>query len=144
MSYCGKCGAWLEEGTRFCKACGASQEQGAQQFDAWDVENNKAMGILAYLGILVLIPLVAAKDSKFARFHVNQGLVLFIAEFVYGVVYGVMRAIFLGISLRLYFISSVIGIFGVFFLVLSIFGIVNVVNGQAKELPVIGKYKIIK
>ena len=32
------------------------------------------MAILAYFGILVLIPILAAKDSKFARFHANQGL----------------------------------------------------------------------
>ena len=41
-----------------------------------DIEKNKVMAVLAYFGILVLIPIFAAKDSKFARFHANQGLVL--------------------------------------------------------------------
>ena len=49
------------------------------QFDKADVEQNKVMAILAYFGILVLIPILAAKDSKFARFHANQGLLLCIA-----------------------------------------------------------------
>ena len=37
------------------------------EFDPQDIQNNKAMAILAYLSWLVLIPLFAAKDSKFAR-----------------------------------------------------------------------------
>ena len=32
-------------------------------------DNDKLMGVLAYLGILVLVPLLAAKDSKFAQYH---------------------------------------------------------------------------
>ena len=47
-------------------------------FNSEDVQNNKVMGILAYFGILFLIPLLAAKDSQYARFHTNQGIVLFI------------------------------------------------------------------
>ena len=45
-------------------------------------DNDKLMGVLAYLGILVLIPLLAAKDSKFAQFHAKQGLTLFIGEVI--------------------------------------------------------------
>src|SRR5271170_5256640 len=41
-----------------------------------DVQNHKAVAILAY--IFFVIPLVAAPHSKFARFHANQGLLLFI------------------------------------------------------------------
>lgn len=48
------------------------------QFDPRDIQNNKVMAILAYFGILVLIPIFAAKESKFARFHANQG-----TDFVY-------------------------------------------------------------
>jgi len=40
------------------------------------------MAILAYLTWLVLIPLFAAKESKFARFHCNQGIVLAVAEII--------------------------------------------------------------
>lgn len=48
-------------------------------FNTEDVNGNKVFGILAYIGILFLVPLFAAKDSQYARFHTNQGLVLFIA-----------------------------------------------------------------
>ena len=44
----------------------------ALEVDAEDAEKNKVMGILAYLGILVLVPILAAKDSPFAKYHANQ------------------------------------------------------------------------
>lgn len=41
--------------------------------------DDRVMGALCYLGILVLIPLLTKKDSSFVQFHAKQGLVLFIA-----------------------------------------------------------------
>lgn len=102
------------------------------------------MAILAYLGILVLIPLFAAKESKFARYHTNQGLVLCIAEIAYGITYGVLSSIILAISWRLYFITSIIGLVSLVFPVILVIGIMNAANGRAKELPIIGKFKILK
>ena len=46
------------------------------EVDPDDAEKNKIFGILAYLGILCLVPIFAAKDSPFAKYHANQGLVL--------------------------------------------------------------------
>ena len=57
--------------------------------DPADVEKNKVFGVLAYLGILFLVPLLAAKDSRFAMYHANQGLVLFL----FGVAVGIVIAI---------------------------------------------------
>ena len=114
------------------------------EFDQADITNNKAMGILAYLGPLVFIPMFAAKGSKFARFHANQGLTLFIACGAWSIVYSILNWIILAISWRLYFISSIIGLCSLVFLVLAVLGIVNAVNGRAKELPVIGKFKFLK
>lgn len=39
-------------------------------------EQDKVMLILAYLGILSLIPLLTVKDSPFVTWHAKQGLVL--------------------------------------------------------------------
>ena len=114
------------------------------EFDQADITNNKAMGILAYLGPLVFIPMFAAKGSKFARFHANQGLTLFIACGAWSIVYSILNWIILAISWRLYFISSIIGLCSLVFLVLAVLGIVNAANGRAKELPVIGKFKFLK
>ena len=45
-------------------------------------ENDKIMGILAYVGILVVVPLFAGGNSKFVKYHANQGLVLFIGVLI--------------------------------------------------------------
>ncbi len=109
-----------------------------------DIEKNKTMALFAYLGPLVLVPILAAKDSQFARFHANQGLVLFIADIIFGIAYNIITSIILSISWRLYFLISIIGLFWLVFAVLGIIGIINALNGKAKELPVIGNIKILK
>lgn len=114
------------------------------EYDPADITNNKAMGILAYFGPLCFIPMFAAKESKFARFHANQGLVLFLACVAWSVAYWILNIIILAISWRLYFITSIIGLVSLVFLVLAVIGIINAANGKAKELPVIGKFKLLK
>ncbi len=96
--------------------------------DAKDIEENKAIAVLSYIGILVLVPLLAKKESKYAQFHAKQGLVLFIAEVIVSIL-GMIP--FLG-----WFILGPLG--WIFVLVLSIIGIVNTLQGHAKELPVLG------
>lgn len=157
MAYCNNCGAQLAEGTKFCSACGTAvgtpiaQQQpqpdttnNCADSDKADVEANKVMAILSYLGILVLIPIFGAKESKFARFHANQGLILCLAAIGYSVAYSILSSIILAISWRLYFLVSILGFLSLVFLVLAVIGIINAANGQTKELPVIGKYRIIK
>lgn len=108
-------------------------EQGSGQgFDRDDIEKNKGMAILAY--ILFLIPLLAAKDSKFAQFHTNQGLVLFLVAVAVNVV-GVVIP-FLG-----WLIILPLG--SLFVVILAILGIINAAKGEAKPLPVIGGFKLL-
>lgn len=97
-----------------------------------DINNNKVMAVLAYIGILFLIPLFLAKDSKFARFHVNQGILNFIFGFI------------LGLLTNIPFIGFVFWILSIVPTIFMILGIVNAVKGRAKELPIIGKYTLIK
>ena len=108
-------------------------------FDPADVQSNKVMGVLAYLSWLVLIPLFAARNSPFARFHCNQGIVLALAEVVAGVI--------LGIGRRLPLIGWVFRLVGILasvaWIVLAVIGILNALNGRAKELPIIGGIKIL-
>ena len=144
MAFCKSCGAEVPEGTKFCQACGAPVEEptiiynGATQNTSNSASNDKLMGILSYIGILFIVPLLAAKESKFARFHANQGLVLFITDIVLftvaGIIDGFVPIIGGLLSLAVY----------VFILVLMILGIVNAANGEEKELPVIGQYRLIK
>ena len=107
-----------------------------------DAEDNKIMGILAYLGILVLVPILAAKESPFARFHANQGLILLIAWIAFYIVMAILSAI---LTWRLYALISLLYLVGgVGITVLVIIRIINAAKGEMKELPFIGKYTILK
>lgn len=45
-------------------------------------DQDKIMLVLAYLGILALIPLLTVKDSDYVKWHAKQGLVLGLGSFV--------------------------------------------------------------
>ena len=121
------------------------------EFEAEDIAQNKAMGILAYIGILVLVPIFAAKGSKWARWHANRGLILLIAAVAIGVASLVLALLglipYVGIVFRilkwiLYFVSYLC-LAG-----LMVFGIVTAAQGKAKDFPLVGgliaKIKILK
>lgn len=115
------------------------------EFDQTDISSNKAFAALAYLGILVLIPILAAPNSKFARFHSNQGLSLLIVNVITSIVLSIVRIAMYAIADPLGRIISVITwAVGILILVLAIIGIINSVQGKAKELPLIGKIKLLK
>jgi uncharacterized membrane protein len=115
----------------------------ALEVDAEDAENNKIQGILAYLFILWLVPLVSAKDSPFAKYHANQGLVLFIVEVVLIIVLQIVNAILS--MIMLYQISFILSSAVALVIVgLAIYGIINAAAGKCVPLPVIGKFKLIK
>lgn len=113
-------------------------------YDTQDINDNKLMAILAYIGILVLIPLFAAKKSKFARFHTNQGLVFFLANLALGLVYNIIVQILGGIPVISILVVALGYLVSLVLFVVMIIGIVNAVQGRAKELPVIGKIRILK
>ncbi len=125
--------------------------------DPQDIANHKVMGILAYIGFLVFIPAFAVKGSRFAKFHANQGLNLFILEVAYAIVEILLtlllRIVFpLRITMAYVFTRGVIyniltGVLGLLWLVpvaLMVLGIINAATGKAKELPIIGKIKLLK
>jgi hypothetical protein len=64
----------------------------ALEVDPDDAEKNKIFGILAYL--VFFVPLLAAKDSPYAKYHANQGLVLFLVWISLAIVLWVIGAIF--------------------------------------------------
>lgn len=97
-----------------------------------DAQNNKVYAILAY--IIFFIPMIAAKDSKFAMYHANQGLTLFLLYLACQIVFRIIP--FLGWVL--------IPLAGLFCLALAIIGIINAANGETKPLPLIGQYTLLK
>lgn len=180
MAFCTNCGKELKESDKYCPFCGkaaensnntysassgsdfsdkfneyASIEDKTCEFDRTDISDNKVFALLSYIGILVIVPLIAAPKSKFARFHANQGLVLLIGEVAYGTVRGVLLGVLkvlrhitpFGGALfgSVYWIVNIItGLLSLVFFVFAIIGIINAAQGKAKELPVVSRFTIIK
>lgn len=150
MAYCKECGTKMDDGARFCPNCGMDNAvqngqpqqpaQPAASSTTSDAEQNKVMGILAYLSILVLVPIFAAKDSPFARFHANQGLTLFIFEVGISIITNILTSIFW----NTWFISLLSWLCSLALLALSIIGIINASKGECKPLPVVGNITILK
>jgi len=110
------------------------------EVDINDAEKNKVWGILAYIGILFIVPLIVAKDSPFAKYHANQGLALFLAMIVGITALTILSFIpFIGFVFNLLHILLYLG-----WLVLLVLGIVNAAGGKCVPLPIIGGFKLIK
>ena len=116
----------------------------ALEVDAEDADKNKIFGILAYLWILFLVPMVAAPESPFAKYHANQGLVLFLGWIAIGVLQFIVGIVLAMLPSFLGFIGAVIGLLYIVPLGLLIYGIINAAAGKCVPLPVIGGIKLLK
>lgn len=140
------------------------------EFAAEDIELNNRLSCLSYLGILLVVPLFLVKKSRFAKFHANQGLVLLILNIAASAILGVISfivnligtgiaALFVKLSVHAAFLATVgsvisvilsviTGILSVIVSILLLFllvvGIIYAAKGRAKELPLIGRFKILK
>lgn len=101
-------------------------------FDPQDIEKNKTLAAFAML--LFFLPLIACPESRFGRFYANQGLILFILSLGGSIILGIIP--FVGwVLLPLYAIAT---------LALAILGLINGLNGKARELPLVGRFRLIK
>lgn len=99
----------------------------AQPLNAAD--NSKVMSILAYLGPLVIVAYILAAKDPLAKFHIKQGLVLLIVWLAIWVLTYIVP-----------FFAPVAMLIQLGIVVLSVLGIINVVNNKEAELPVVGKF----
>jgi uncharacterized membrane protein len=90
-------------------------------------EKNVPMAILAYIGPLVIISYLVAKDDPFVKFHVKQGLALVAIE--------VILWILTGVYFGFWMIYNVVHL-GI--IILSILGILNAIQKRERKLPLIG------
>ncbi|MDD6284182.1 MAG: hypothetical protein PUB05_02330 [Firmicutes bacterium] len=139
MAFCSQCGNQVDDKAVICPACGCAVNGSAGIVTA-PTTNERVASAFGYLGILVLIPLLAFKDSKFCRFHANQSLVLLIIDVVIsaaGKIIGLIP-----------YVGSVIGwVFSLAGIAVAVFGIMGIVyaaQGKEQELPLIGQIKLLK
>lgn len=123
--------------------------------DEADAEEHRVVAILGYL--VFLLPLLFAPKSKFARFHANQALLVFLSGCV-------VLFVALGLAFANYLVGKmptpafggfIVGlvsclaygicvVFGIGVGALVLMGIINASNGEKKVLPVVGKIQLIK
>ncbi len=137
MAYCAKCGSQINEGDNACSNCGEPVIKAAEPVVV-NQSNDKLMGVLSYLGILSLIPYFIKDQSSFVRYHAVRGLNLFLLELIAGVAASIIGFILPGLGGLIGWVASVAG------LVFSIIGIINVANGDQKDLPIIGGIQFVK
>lgn len=101
--------------------------------DKKDIEENKVVAAIGYLWILCLVPLLAKKDSKFAQHHGKQGLVLTVVSVIMWVV-GFILAFIPVIGWIILFACWIT------IIVLAVLGIINALNGNFWEMPILGEY----
>lgn len=127
-----------------------SNENSAPEVEVGEVKQNsnnsvddsemtkKVIFSLCYLwGILFFIPLILYKDDAKAMRHANEGLVLLLFSAVGNIVFGILSSI-------TWIFSLIAAIYSFAILILGIIGILYIITDKDKELPVIGKIKIIK
>lgn len=124
----------------------------SDSFSKEEIENGKGMGILSY--IIPFIPYFAEKKNNFVQYHAKQGMNLFIISIIYSIIYSVLtslikvkRVIYYGaIEYRVtpWWVSFPLRIIGLGIFILAIMGIIYVLNGKAKELPIVNKFKVLK
>lgn len=168
MPFCRNCGNNIDEDAVFCPKCGAATgetqksasdiekkikdinntEDNTSEFDAEDIKKSKTYAILAYIPLLNLITLFCSKNSKYAKYHLNQGFILIALEAAWSIIASILSGIVTLMSFIvfwLYVVFNVIFIIisilvGIALLALIIMGIVNAATGKAKKLPIVGKF----
>ena len=94
-----------------------------------DIDDNRVIAAIGYIGILALVPLVLKKDSDYAQFHGKQGLVLVIA-WVINFIIGIFP-----------FIGWIIAFFvSIGLVILSVMGILKALQGEYWTMPYLGQY----
>jgi uncharacterized membrane protein len=91
--------------------------------------DNALMAILSYIGPLVIVSYIVAKDDPFVKFHIKQGLVLIVVEV----------ALWFTVSM-FPIIWPLWQLLNLAIFILAIIGIINAAQGKEKELPVVGKF----
>lgn len=110
-----------------------------------DIEDNRIMAAIAYLGPLCLIPYFAAQHSPFARKHAVRGVNLFLAECIYFVGTGVLQQVFALFSWQLELIFSAAAFLcGLVFPVLSFLSFGFALRGENKRIPVVERIRFVR
>lgn len=103
-------------------------------------QSKRILCAAAYFWFFFFLPLIALPGSKEAKFHANQGLVLFLYKIIIsGLAATVTMTLRTGETL-----GAVFDVLEILYPLLMVYGAANAYNGKMIELPLIGKIKILK
>lgn len=118
-------------------------------FDKADVEENRYLAALSYLGVLIVLPLFKRRDSEFCRAHVKQGAAvllwtLAISLVTLAAVLGLRALILwvLGLSVIVYDVLAlaVTAVMLTLIFIPVFEGAVGAFSGMYKQVPFVGKF----
>ena len=120
-------------------------------FSLEEIESGKALSIVSYL--IPLVPFILSKKNNYVKFHTLNGmnilftyLIFLIIKRTLSYIFGTpcdlasgLKCIILPISLRIFF-----AFINMLFSFIVLYGVINVCNNKAKEIPIISKIKLFK
>ena len=112
-------------------------------------DNEKYLSALGYVWFccaapLFLVPLFAAKESRFAKYHAKQAAALYIVVIAGTILFFVLETVLaiagsmVGVGAIAYCGTALRVLLGLGCFVLTILGAINAMQGQEKELPGLG------
>jgi len=132
-------------------------EDTSKEYKEKDIEDNKALAVLAYIGPLALVPYLKGKESKYSYYHAVQGMNLLIVWIAYSILCALLYQIKVTKSCDFiwgkisncnsvtpFIIRFPLAIIGFIIFAVSIVGIVYAIQGKAKKLPLVNKITIFK
>lgn len=99
--------------------------------DNQNTTKNTGWAVIAYIIFFLPLLIESVKNDSFVKFHVKQGLVLFLFSLVIQIVGTIIPIIGWVVIMPLGGLATI---------VLFIIGIMNALNGEEKELPVVGSF----
>lgn len=106
--------------------------------------DSKAFNVLSYIGPLFVVSLLAKPGDSDARFHANQGLVLFLAEIACSIILALLGLVLGFIPVLGAILTWIVSLaVAVIVLLFILYGIRNALSGSRKELPYIGHLEFI-
>ena len=120
------------------------------EYENDELKKYKTSAILSYVPFVSLFYIIRGdyKKSNYLKFHVNHGLNITILFLATVIIEAIVSALF---SINSLVINSTPTIISIIFYVmyficflLTLFGIMNTSNDLSKELPVIGKIRLLK
>lgn len=111
-----------------------------------DLKGKKFTACLAYLFWFTVIPMIYSTESKFIKYHANQGFVLAIVETIFLIITAIVSRILWSVSRSssLLVETTMLMVFAGVFGMLSLIGIFNVIRGKEKPIPTFGHIKLLK